>query len=393
MPFVELTVEQLVAGGDGLAREPDGRVVFVRGAAPGDRVRAELVDQRRDFARADIVEVVEPGPDRVVPPCPHVDRGCGGCGWQHVDPAAARAHKAALVAEAFRRIGRLDIDVAVGPTVPVGGHRTTVRAVADGDGRLGLRRARSHDVVPLDSCDVAHPLVEEVIAGARLDGTGEVTVRCSPTTGERLALVHGEARLVGAPPDLRIATEASGGSRALHHVVAGRTFRVSAASFFQTSQVGAEALVEVVGAAISGAPEGPLVDLYGGVGLFAGTVGRGRQVVLVESSDDATADAVENLGPGAVVVDSRVEDWEPVAAAVVIADPPRSGLRATGVEAVRATGAPDVVLVSCDAAAAARDVCALSEVGYRVRSSAVVDLFPFTPHVEVVSHLARAEEP
>ncbi len=114
MDEATLRIERLVAGGDGLAREEDGRVVFVSDAAPDDLVRVRFTARKRDFAKAELIEVLEPGPSRVDPPCPEVARGCGGCGWQHVDPEAALAHKVELVVETARRIGHLDVDVVVG---------------------------------------------------------------------------------------------------------------------------------------------------------------------------------------------------------------------------------------------------------------------------------------
>lgn len=390
---IELRVERVVAGGDGLARHPDGRVVFVPAAAPGDLARTRLTRRRKDFARAEILELLEPGPTRIRPPCPHVDEGCGGCGWQHLDPVAARGHKQELVAESARRIGRFDVDVLSGPDLAVDGFRTTVRVVADRRGRLGFREARSHRPVAVDRCMVAHPLVDEVLRGARLDTGGEVTLRASPSTGERLALVHGaeSGALTGAPDDVLVRSETElddGAFAELRHVVGAHDLVVSARSFFQTRHDGAEALVEVVGRAVADAPDGPFLDLYGGVGLFSVTTGGGRPVVLVESSASSIADARRNLaGRDATVIEGRVEDVTVPEGAVVVADPPRAGLGEGGVATVASTGAGTVVLVSCDAAAFARDVSRLNDLGYRTVRCELVDLFPRTPHVEIVTLL------
>jgi tRNA/tmRNA/rRNA uracil-C5-methylase (TrmA/RlmC/RlmD family) len=133
-----------------------------------------------------------------------------------------------------------------------------------------------------------------------------------------------------------------------------------------------------------------LVDLYGGVGLFAATVGRGANVELVEASASSAADARVNLRDrGARVVRSDVARWRARPADVVVADPPRAGLGPDGVRAVRATRAPRLVLVSCDAGALGRDAGLLAGAGYRLVASTVVDAFPHTPHVEVVSRFDR----
>jgi tRNA/tmRNA/rRNA uracil-C5-methylase (TrmA/RlmC/RlmD family) len=178
----------------------------------------------------------------------------------------------------------------------------------------------------------------------------------------------------------------------LHEEVAGVRLRVSARSFFQSGPEAAEALVAAVGAAAGDVGAGTrLADLYGGVGLFAATVGRAARIELVEASASATADARVNLGAlEARVVRSDVARWHARPCDVVVADPPRAGLGRGGVRAVRRTRAPRLVLVSCDAGALGRDARLLADAGYRLVASTVVDAFPHTPHVEVVSRFDRA---
>jgi len=396
MDEATLRIERLVAGGDGLAREEDGRVVFVTDAAPDDLVRVRFTARKRDFAKAELIEVLEPGPSRVDPPCPAVARGCGGCGWQHVDPEAALAHKVELVIETARRIGHLDVDVVVGRSLPTDAFRTNLRVAAVGE-RLGFRRRQSHEVVDVGHCMVAHPLLDEVMASATLVGADETTLRCSPSSGDRQAVVHGDAAstIRSAPADLRVVTDADldDGERAvLVHEVAGSRFEVGARSFFQTSHAGAEVLVATVRAAVADAPQGRFIDLYGGVGLFAATCADGREIVLVESSASSAQDAAHNLeGRAAIVVEAQVEHWVAPASAVVVADPPRAGLRPKGVERVVASEADRVVLISCDAAAFARDVSGLVEAGYEIVACELLDLFPYTHHVEIVTTLTRGQ--
>ncbi len=394
MDEASLTVERLVAGGDGLAREASGRVVFVAGATPGERVRVRFTQRKRDFAKAEIVEVLEPGPTRVDPPCPEVDRGCGGCGWQHIDLAAAKVHKAGIVVETARRIGHFDVEVQTGPALPSDSFRTNIRVAARPDG-LGFRRRQSHDVVAVGHCMVAHPLIDDALRSGVLVDADEMTLRCSPSTATRQAILHGsaDAMLRAAPPDLDVVTDAAldaGERSTLVHEVDGVRFDVSARSFFQTSHAGAEALVASVRDAVADAPSGRFVDLYGGVGLFAATCAGAREVVLVESNASSARDAESNLADrDATVVPAQVEHWVATEAAIVVADPPRSGLRPKGVERVVASAAEVVVLVSCDAAAFARDAAGLREGGYEVERCELLDLFPFTHHVEVVTTLRR----
>jgi 23S rRNA (uracil1939-C5)-methyltransferase len=398
-----LRVTTVAVGGDGVAREATGRVVFVAGALPGELVVADVVEEHPRHARAAVVKVVEASPDRVAPPCPFVAAGCGGCGWQHVDLPAQRDLRVAIVAEALSRLGGIaEPRVAAGPPGSAAGYRTTIRGVADADGRLALRRHHSHDLVAVPACLVAHPLVAAVLAAGRFPPGADVTVRAGARTAERMVIVDAPPATRGAdggidevvvPDGVRVVTgdELAGGKRAwLHEEVAGVRLRVSARSFFQVGPEAAEALVAAVAAAGEVADGVRLADLYGGVGLFAATVGRAARIELVEASASAAADARANLRDcDARVVRSDVARWRARPADVVVADPPRAGLGRGGVRAVRATRAPRLVLVSCDAGALGRDAGLLAGAGYRLAAATVVDAFPHTPHVEVVSRFDR----
>ena len=374
---VELRTTTVAAGGDAVARTDDGKVTFVTGALPGERVRVEITEQRKDFDRAVTLEVLDAAPGRTEPACPHVARGCGGCAWAHVVLATQRALKAEVVTDALHRIGRIEAPVvSLGPELPAEGFRTTVRLA---EGR-GFRHARSHDIVEVDSCLVAHPLLVELLQDGDFTGATEVVLRCGARTGERLVLADAPVRV---PDGVGVGPRAS-----VTEVVAGRRWRISARSFFQARPDGADALVDAVVVALDGGPEGRLVDLYGGVGLFAGTAGAGRETTVVEWSASSARDARVNV-PGAKVVQLDVARWRPSPAAVVVADPPRTGLGKAGVKVVAATGATHVALVSCDPAALGRDAKLLDEAGYAHDGTTIVDLFPHTPHVEAVTRFIR----
>jgi tRNA/tmRNA/rRNA uracil-C5-methylase (TrmA/RlmC/RlmD family) len=195
---VEVDVGAVAHGGHCVARH-EGRVVFVRHALPGERVRVRFTECRDGdrFWRADTVEVLEASPDRVEPPCPFAGPGrCGGCDWQHATPAAQRRLKADVVAEQMRRLAGLDVPVEVeavdGPGVDVEaglGWRTRVQFSVD-DGRLGFRRHRSHDVQPVTDCLIASPGVRELdLPGQRWPGTAAVEVVAPAPGRERLVLV------------------------------------------------------------------------------------------------------------------------------------------------------------------------------------------------------------
>ena len=382
-------VEKMAAGGDGIARLSDGRVVFVEGALPGETIRVEIRTSKRDFSKGSVAEIIDPSPDRVLPPCPELARGCGGCGWQHAVPGAQLRWKADIVADAMRRTAKLpDAVVQLGGAVGPWGYRSSMRLAVASDGRVGLRAAASHRVVALDSCMVAHKSLAELLPLARVSGTDEVSLRVSVATGEATAWSSSpSAGIAGLPAHVAI-----GADEVLHEEVAGARLRVTAASFFQSGPAAAELLVQAVREACGDALtdlRGPLLDAYGGIGLFAATLGAQRSIV-VESSPSSCADANANLGDRATVHCVTFERWLPQPVDLAVVDPARAGLGREATDVLAATGAARVVLVSCDPVSLARDTTLLAAHGYRHAGSTVLDLFPHTPHVEVVTRFDRA---
>jgi tRNA/tmRNA/rRNA uracil-C5-methylase (TrmA/RlmC/RlmD family) len=384
-----VTVGPVAHGGHCVARH-EGRVVFVRHTLPGETVRAVVTDgaEGSSFWRADAVEVLTPSPDRVPPPCPWSGPGrCGGCDWQHVSVPAQRALKAEVVREQLSHLAHLDVVVEVEPVPGDGeglGWRTRVTwAVAD-DGAAGLRRHRSHEVVPVDSCRIAHPLVDEAGVTRRTwPGAGSVEVSASVATGERLVL-----------PDGR-------GEGALTEVVDGRAFRVTGGGFWQVHPGAAATLLAAVMEGLQPQPGDTALDLYGGVGLFAArladAVGPTGRVTLVESDRVAVADARHNLAGLAAVrvergrVDHVLRRLRTGRADLVVLDPPRSGAGRAVVDLVARQVRPRrVAYVACDPAALARDLTWFAERGYRLTGLRAFDIFPMTHHVECVALLEPA---
>ncbi len=416
---VTLRAERMVAGGDALAHLADGRVAFLTGALPGEEVDVAIRNDRKDFVKATVTDVLDPSSERVEPPCPHRRAGCGGCGWMHFLPGAQFAAKVEIVAESLRRVGRFDentVDslIRMGGAVDPYGYRTTVRLVGLPDGGVGFREERSDEVVRIDHCQVAHENLSRVVREIDIAPGVELTLRTSAATNgvtarwtrpedrqrrnekRRSSAAPGES-VQGLPADVHI------GDRAfLIERIAGRNLQVSAASFFQSGPAGAELLVDAVGRA---APElvtaDHAVDAYGGVGLFAATVMDAvRRVTLIESARSSCFDARENLsnraGTGSKsveIVRSDVGDWKPGEDAdpidVVVADPARSGLAKPGTAAMVRMNAPVIALVSCDPVSLARDARLLAEAAYAMESIEVLDLFPQTPHVECVTRFVR----
>ncbi len=398
---VVLEPTAMAAGGAALARDADGRVVFVAGALPGERVMARLTEAKRDFARAVAVEILDPSPDRVAPPCPALAAGCGGCTWQYVSADAQSRLKADIVVDALRRIARLGDpprpDAWAMAERPL---RTTARLGVTADGRAGHRpRGTAGEAVETDTCLVAHPLLDELIVAGRYPGADEVLLRVGVASGERVALVRAGAKAVQVPPGVTVVQEGDRRTAFVHEAVAGRSFRVAADAFFQPGPVVAAGLVAAVSAAVGDAlpAGGLLVDAYAGVGLFASVLGAasGARVVAIESDPPAVADARVNLADlDARVVPMEVGRWRPAAgdanADVMVADPSRTGLGRPGVRSVAASGAGRLVLVSCDPASLARDVVLLGDAGYRLAGVTLVDAFPHTFHVETVARFDLA---
>ena len=390
---VELTVTAVATGGRGVARSAEGQVVFVDGALPGETVTASIAADRGRFLEATTTSVLRSSMQRRPPPCPLVAAGCGGCDLSHAEPALQRAMKRSIVEDCLARIAKLTVqpEIGDGPELATTGFRTTLRAAVDGNGRAGIRARRSHDPVIGASCRVAHPLAEELLIEGRYPGASEVTIRIGARTGERLVIVDAAADRAVVPDGVSVVTASSPGAAAIDEIVHDVRLRISASSFFQTRVDGAEALIDVVRAGLAGfGAIDRLVDLCAGVGLFAATVDA-SSVVAVESSRSSAADAAHNLAarPSASVRRGRFEDWRPVAADAVIADPARAGLGKVGVAKVVACDASTVALVSCDPAAMARDIGLFVGAGYGVERVTIVDLFPDTHHIEAVTILRR----
>ena len=384
---ISVRIEKLVAGGDGITRLEDGRVVFVPNVLPDELVEISLAETKKDFARGELVSVVEPSAKRVVPPCPHVAEGCGGCDWQHIERRNQGQVKLAIVTEAYARTARMDVQPEM-RRLNENSRRTTVRMVADTDGVLGFRAHESHEIIPVKSCLVAHPLINEFISQPVLEGAGEVTIRVGARTNTVGVWVHEGKLANGLPAGLKTGERAT-----VTEVVGDHEYKVSMGSFFQSSPEAAELIIDSITRKLDnlGVEGGYLVDAYGGVGLFSLAFShRFDELLLVESSESACRDAVRNLADCAATIEQEnMDQWDSVEADVVIADPSRHGLGKMGAGAIIDTGAPVVILVSCDPVAGARDAKYLCDAGYKLGEVEVLDIFPETHHVEVVAVFTR----
>lgn len=409
MDVVELEVGAVAHGGHCVARlegEGRGRVVFVRHALPGERVRARLVEAAPEarYWRAEAVEVLEASPDRVASPWPEAGPGgVGGADLAHVALPAQRRWKAAVVAEQLARLAGVEreVEVEAAPGEEERGGlrwRTRIELSVDAEGRAGMRRVRSHEVVPLRSMPLAHERIEELGLFERRWPAGSRVEAVAPSLGDPVVLVDG-APWRGGRPDSRPNARRAVQERVL---VAERElrYRVAAAGFWQVHREAPGVLVAAVLEAVGDVTGARLLDLYSGAGLLtvplAHAVGERGSVLAVEGDARAVRDARRNVhGLGQVrlvegeVTRTLVDQVGRLRAEVVVLDPPRQGAGRTAVAAIAATGARRVVYVACDPAALARDVGYLQGQGFALTALRAFDLFPMTHHVECVAVLDR----
>jgi 23S rRNA (uracil1939-C5)-methyltransferase len=445
---LDLTIDDLAFGGEGVGRV-QGYVLFIRGAVPGDRVRARIVEARSRFGRAVIESLETPSPDRVEAPCAYFGR-CGGCRLQHLSYTAQLRFKEKQVRDCLERIGGLgefEMRPILAAPDPYGyRNKMEFTVVPGGNGPdIGLHQADRYDVVlDIERChlqsETMNTLLGELRAQSRArrlsvydqdSGTGLLrfaTVREGRRTGE--AMVN----IVAAAPDVETLTPVAEQLRARvpavasvvlnvnakkasvavgteEHLLLGRdhireslgglTFQVSASSFFQTNTVQAERLFQVVEAACEFDGTETVMDLYSGTGAISLLLARrSRWVYGIEVSSAAVADAVRNARengienctflPGEVrhVLPTLMRDG--VRADVVVADPPRAGFHPKALNALATLGPARLVYVSCNPSTLARDVGDLVRQGYRLEWVEPVDMFPQTPHIEAVARLRRA---
>lgn len=417
---VDLETLRPANGGEAVARH-DGRVVFVRGAIPGERVRARITDDRHaGYARAEVVEVLEASPHRIPPACPAAAHGAGCCDLSFVAPAHARDLKAQILSEVLARIGRLGTDVidAVRPddlVVGLGddgsGWRVRTRLAVDDDGRAGVRAFHGSSIVVGHPCIQPEPGMLDGIDALPCTPGADVTivadedhvqhiVETAPpaaprrrTRDPRRAAQSGRRRREAARPVRVIA----GTDRATHRV-GDRVWQIPVTGFWQAHRAAPTTYATTVRQMLSAVdlPVAPTVwDLYGGAGVFAAAaldeLPSTAGVHIVDADPAALAAATETFGGDDRVHTHRGEVATSLtglpAPTVVVADPPRTGAGERVVASIAAAEPAVIVHVGCDAGRFARDLALFAEHGYRVRELRGFDAFPQTHHVEAIACL------
>ncbi|MCX5150071.1 class I SAM-dependent RNA methyltransferase [Streptomyces sp. NBC_00320] len=421
----EVEVGPVAHGGICIARTSDGRVLFVRHTLPGEKVIAKVTEGEADsrFLRADAITVLEASKDRVEAPCPYAGPGkCGGCDWQHAKPGAQRRLKGEVVAEQLQRLAGLTPEEAGwdGTVMPAEGDklpagqvpqwRTRVQFAIDEDGNAGLRKHRSHDIELIDHCMIAAPGVSELgiekqdwpqmatVEAIAATGSQDRQVVLTPRPGGRLPLVE-----LDKPVSVLRVEEKDGGVHRVHgrpfvrERADGRTYRVGMGGFWQVHPQAADTLIKAVMQGLMPRKGEMALDLYCGVGIFAGALaerlGETGAVLGIESTKRAVEDARHNLAdfPRVRIEQGKVESILPKTGItecdLVVLDPPRAGAGKQTVRHIAGLSARRIAYVACDPAALARDLAYFAENGYKPRTLRVFDLFPMTHHVECVAIL------
>ena len=389
---IDVPVDRPAHGGESIGLS-DGRVILVRGAIPGERVRVALDDPDAKLWRGEAVEILEPSPHRVERTCPAALAGAGCCDADFVDPAHAPELKREVLLDALRRIGRFTPDelpdVSATALAPARGWRTRVRLGVDDRGRAGLRKRKSRDLVTGVGC--------AQVAPGLMDGLGEEGT--APAGGELHAVLDADGNrhlmhVIGGGRRRR--TTIVEGSGIAPERIGDREFKVPVDGFWQAHTAAAGHYVSRLRELLPEVEGGLAWDLYGGVGVFAGAlagkVGPGGRVISVESF--AGAGRVGRRALADLPVEFRTSRVETAVGKLghkvdlVVLDPPRTGAGAAIVRAI-ATARPGAVLhIGCDPATFARDARAWADNGYRIESLEVVDAFPGTHHLETIALLA-----
>jgi 23S rRNA (uracil1939-C5)-methyltransferase len=440
---LQIQIEKLVYGGDGLARMPAdaegrGKAVFVPFVLPGERVEASVVENRSGFARAKLDGVLTPSPDRTIPDCPYFG-GCGGCHYQHMNDEAQLRYKGEILRESLRRTANLELqhEIQLHPSPPWNyRNRTRMHVRHMPAFALGYYRYNSHDVLPVESCPISSALINQAIAAvwtlSRKGGVPEslhgvqffanhddtqllVEAYVPPGSNAQelqpfASAMHGVLPPVAGvvvflassieddsrqrAPLTSVHSEIASaiGGQSLMYQAVGQQYRVSGGSFFQTNRYLVETLAEMVTANAGGRA---VLDLYAGVGLFTVLLARKfDQVLAVEPSPHSFADLRLNVPSNVKCIRATTERFlaergPKLAPDLVVVDPPRAGLGEKTAAALGRMSVSNVTYVSCDPVTLSRDLRVLLESGFRVEQAHLVDMFPQTFHMETILHLVR----
>jgi len=407
---IELKLEKHTYGGDAMGRLPDGRAVFVPFGLPGERVRVRLTEEKRGFARGEIIEILETSRERIQPKCTHFGV-CGGCHYQNLPYDKQLAAKREILRDQMARIGKIE-NPPVSPMVASPeewNYRNHIQFHLTEEGKVGFVNARGKAVIPISECHLPETNINMSWPEIQFESNAEIK-RVSLRTGAEDDLMLILESDSPEPPELEIEADISvvhlfqehpvvlaGGDHILTRILE-RDFRVSASSFFQVNSRMAEKMVEHLLSVLPVSDADTLLDLYSGVGLFSKFFApRAGRVIGVEASTPACEDFAVNLDEfeNVELYEGTTEEILPAFPAqgihptFCIIDPPRAGLDRLVLDTLQALAPRRIAYVSCDPSTLARDAKRLTAGGYRLMQVTPFDLFPQTYHIESISIFER----
>ena len=413
MPEEIVTFEKHTYGGDCLARLADGRAVFVPFAMPGEKAMIRLVEEKKRFARGEIIEILEPSPSRIQPQCAHffvpsVDRqkklACGGCHYQHIPYDEQLQLKAAVLRDQLERIGKLE-DPPVNPTVPCPepwNYRNHIQFHITPEGELGFHAPRGEGTIPIDECYLPEAAINNLWPQLDIEsipGLDRVGIRQGANDDLMVILESSDPQPIGLDLDLPLSVlhKGPGGSLVMagdDHIVIEikeRLFRISGTSFFQVNTHMAASMISHLLDNLRLPQDITLIDAYCGVGLFSAFLApHCARLVGIEVSPTASEDFAINLDEfdHVEIYEAPVKDVLPeldIRPDVILVDPPRSGLSGEALDGILSLAPETLVYISCDPATLARDAKRLTKGGYQLQEITPFDLFPHTYHIESIS--------
>jgi 23S rRNA (uracil1939-C5)-methyltransferase len=407
MTLEDVILESFAYGGESFGRLEDQRAVFVPFALPGEKARIRLLEEKRGFARGKLIEVLEASPERIEPRCAHFTQ-CGGCHYQHIPYELQIQAKAEILKDQLIRIGKIE-NPPVRPAVPSPNpwnYRNHVQFHITLDGKLGFQARRSHEIIPIRECHLPEAAINQIWPLLDLEsipGLDRLSLRVGAGEDVLLTLESSDPQPVELEVDLPISVVYRGpegsfilaGDDHIFMEALGRTFRVSAGSFFQVNTNMAGKMAQHILENLDIPENATLIDAYCGVGLFSTFLApRLGRLIGIESSSSACEDFAANLDEfdHVELYEAPVDDVLPAlepAPDILVVDPPRAGLGQRTLDGILSLAPGQIVYISCDPATLSRDVKRLIEGSYHLRQITPFDLFPQTYHIESISFWSK----
>ena len=405
-PTFDILLEKLTYGGEAMGRLPDGRAVFVPFGLPGEQVRVELTEDKKNFARGKLIEVLQASAERIDPKCKHFGK-CGGCHYQNLSYEKQLAAKTEILHDQLQRIGKIEnppvSQIVASPSE--WNYRNHVQFHLTAEGKVGFINAKGNSTLPIEECHLPETGINTFWPELQFESNKDVE-RVSLRVGlndDLMVVLESENP---ETPELEIEADVSvvhifdehavviAGQDHLLFNILGRDFRVSAASFFQVNTKMAEKMVEHLVARLPVSMSTTLLDVYCGAGLFSKFFAANcQQVIGIEESESACEDFAFNLDKfdNVELYEGAAEEILPALAGrldsstYVIVDPPRAGIERHALDAIISIRPQIIAYVSCDPSTLARDAARLIAGGYRLVEVTPFDLFPQTYHIESIS--------